>query len=63
MLDKDINKLQYAEHISDELWKKCKGLAVMQDKAIAEWIAEAMQEKFNREYKDIQPEVRHEKGT
>ena len=55
--------MQYAEHISDELWKKCKGLAVMQDKAIAEWIAEAMQEKFNREYKDIQPEVRHEKGT
>jgi hypothetical protein len=54
----DAENLRRSGFIPKELWKKCRGLALIKNKYIGEWVAEAMQEKYNRE---IMQEASNEK--
>ena len=56
MLEANADKMRRSPFISKELWQKCKGLAILQNKTIGQWIAEAMKEKYNIEIKNIKAE-------
>lgn len=56
MLETNADKMRRSPFISKELWQKCKGLAILQNKTIGQWIAEAMKEKYNAEIKNIKAE-------
>jgi len=56
MLESNADKIRRSPFIDRELWQRCKGLAMLQNKTIGQWIAEAMREKYNVEIKRIEEE-------
>jgi len=56
MLETNADKIRRSPFIDRELWQRCKGLAMLQNKTIGQWIAEAMREKYNVEIKRIEEE-------
>ena len=56
MLESNADKIRRSPFIDRELWQRCKGLAMLQNKTIGQWIAEAMREKYNVEIKRIEKE-------
>jgi len=62
-IESNAEKLKRSPYITKSLWSQCKGLATMKGKTIGEWVAEAMVEKYRREYKDIKPEVQNERQS
>lgn len=52
-LETNADKLRRSPFISRELWLKCKGLATSQGKMIGQWVAEAMQFKYDKEIQKI----------
>ena len=53
MLETNADKMRRSPFISKELWQKCKGMAMLQNKTIGQWIAEAMREKYGKEVQNI----------
>jgi len=56
VLETNADKIRRSPFIDRELWQRCKGLAMLQNKTIGQWIAEAMRDKYNSEIQHVKEE-------